>query len=537
MPVDLVSSAAAIEALESCEHSDFNAAIRNSRLSLRDHIRENIDSLNLSELTASLRILSRADRNAGLYQLVEELVSRIRELSNAQGWGSPVVAIRATSDVLQALVPFRDISGDLVEAAIKVLTDEQNQDGGWPVTAGGSNSTAVPSAMAITALAGAQPNQDGNDFRDASRYLQALLSRGWESLVSESGAVQVPAQVLRAAAVLKTFPFEIMSQGVQLILDQRNGDNAWGERKGGNSNVEATSGCVTAMCSAGANRLINSKFALSAINEAGAALQEARRELDLIRADVRNQVTRGTGRIVAENDRLNAKVLELEKEKKILVGKVEDGERKVQELLEEASNDLDVSKGRDSVKRYLGLVTYIRLLLGAFDSLKALPLMLMLLTSAIALVGVIMQVFLLTAKGEWLGVALLLVWSAALGPLSLELVRRWGRQYNDRRDVEAKLGVIGASDAKLVQRRLRILIKEWSAGTRELFFHMLSRTSEYTPESREAYVRSLARQLPLGESQRKDLTIILSLFSGLSDTEQKEVIYALREVPGRVAVS
>jgi hypothetical protein len=163
--------------------------------------------------------------------------------------------------------------------------------------------------------------------------------------------------------------------------------------------------------------------------------------------------------------------------------------------------------------------------------------MLMLLTSAIALVGVIMQVFLLTAKGEWLGVALLLVWSAALGPLSLELVRRWGRQYNDRRDVEAKLGVIGASDAKLVQRRLRILIKEWSAGTRELFFHMLSRTSEYTPESREAYVRSLARQLPLGESQRKDLTIILSLFSGLSDTEQKEVIYALREVPGRVAVS
>src|SRR5271166_365850 len=115
MPIDLVSSAAAIEALESCENADFEPTIRNSRIALRDHIRKNLDTLNLSALTASLRILARADRNADLCELIELVVSRILESRNGPGWGSPVSAVPSTSDVRLALIPYRREFAGLIE--------------------------------------------------------------------------------------------------------------------------------------------------------------------------------------------------------------------------------------------------------------------------------------------------------------------------------------------------------------------------------------------------------------------------------------
>jgi hypothetical protein len=157
------------------------------------------------------------------------------------------------------------VAGELIDSAAKLLADEQNDDGGWPVAVGRPLSVPVPSALAICALVGAEPEQQTNDFQNASRYLQDLLSRGWPNLLSEWGSVLTAAQVLRAAASLKTFPFDTVQQGVHLILAQANADGGWGERKGGNSNVEATSACLLALTAAGASRLISSRFALSAV--------------------------------------------------------------------------------------------------------------------------------------------------------------------------------------------------------------------------------------------------------------------------------
>jgi hypothetical protein len=388
-------------------------------------------------------------------------------------------------------------------------------------------------------LAAAQPEQEGNDFQDASRYLQGLLSRGWKPLLSESGGVQIAAQVLRAAAALKSFPFDAVSQGIELILDQRNSDDAWGERKGGNSNVEATSACLVALCAAGANRLINSKFALSAISEAGLALQETRRELDQIRGDIRNQVTRGTGRIVAENDRLNARVIELEKEKKILVSKIEESEDTILSFLEDASTRLDMTRGRESLRRSLGpwdslrltlreLSPYIALMVGTLGLLSALR---ALKPTLLKSLGVELPKY-----TDYFVISLLILFAL---PALIRAVTTVFRGVSSLKigGLEVKVGDIGASDRKLVQRRLTTYMLEWSAGTRESFLHMLSRLPGLAPESRESAARSIARELALGGRQSEELSIILSLFSSLSEAEQKDVLYSLREVRGRVAAS
>jgi hypothetical protein len=527
MPLDLVSSAAAIEALEFCEQSDFEPTVLNSRIALRDYIREHADVLDLSGLTASLRILAPLDRSTELCELVESIVGKIREARAHSGWGSPVTAIPSTADVLLALLPYREIAGDLIDSTVKFLHDEQNQDGGWPVAVG-RPSAPVPSARAICALVVSQPEQESNDFQDASRYLQSVLTRGWELLLSESGGVNTIAQVLRAAGSLKSFPFDMISPGIDLLLDQRNSDAAWGERKGGNSNVEATSACLIALCAAGANRLISSKVALSAITDAGIALQEVRNELDQMRGDIRNQVTRGTGRIVAENDRLNARVIELEKEKKILVSRVEETEREVSQLLENVSDKLDIQRGHFQRSLiYAPGFTDIAVRFGQ----RILPL----LVAAVAVPGLLEIWRLVVEKAGLPDRFITYAKYAAIGAFAMIFLGILFRLISAVRGdssvfmpgMEIALGNMGASDRKVILRGLSAYVEKWSPSMRESFFHQLSRLP-LDPDARELAARSIAREFAEGSESLEELRILLGLFASLPRSNQTAILYSLR---------
>src|SRR5262249_42792411 len=142
---------------------------------------------------------------------------------------------------------YRNITADLIDPTVKLLTDEQNEDGGWSALVGRNVSAAVPSALAICALIAAEPEQQSSHFQSASRYLQGLLSSGWQPLLAQLGSVQAVAEVLKAAAKLKNFPFELLQKGVHFIVAQANEDGAWAERKSDRSSVEVTSVCVLAL--------------------------------------------------------------------------------------------------------------------------------------------------------------------------------------------------------------------------------------------------------------------------------------------------
>jgi hypothetical protein len=334
LSLDLPSSAAAIEALESCEQEDFKAVILNSRLILTEHIRSHAAHFGLSDLTASLRILARSSRSDDLDALTSALIEKIVELRRGRGWGSPTPTIPATVDVLLALAPHNDPAKPLVSEIVRAVFDEQNEDGGWPVAMNGGESSVLPTARAIFALLASQPGQENADLQKGCRYLRHVVEPGWGPLITDGGGVQLAADVLRAAACLKSFPFEESLRGIETVLDQRNNDGAWGERKGGLSNVEATSSCINALCVTGGNRLVTSRLALWAIDDATAALDKAERELRQTRDDIRAQVSKETKVILADNVRLNDKVGELEKERKILIERVTQRTHALERLFE-----------------------------------------------------------------------------------------------------------------------------------------------------------------------------------------------------------
>ena len=123
----------------------------------------------------------------------------------------------------------------------------------------------------------------------------------------------------------------------------------------------------------------------------------------------------------------------------------------------------------------------------------------------------------------------------ALAAMALtSLAARALRLFIIRADgLKTTAGNIGASDRKLVQRGLSAYLIDWSPGTRESFLHQLGRLAELGPESRQSAARSIARDFARGRPS-EELSLLLSLFASLSEFEQVDVVYSLREVQPRV---
>jgi hypothetical protein len=525
LSLDLPSSAAAIEALESCEQEDFKAVILNSRLVLTGHIRSHAADFGLGDLTASLRILARSPRSDDLDALTSSLIEKIVGLRRGRGWGFPAPTIPATVDVLSAVVSHNDAATPLVSDIVRAVFDEQNEDGGWPVVMGGTESSVLPSARALFALVALQPGQESADFQKGCQYLRRVVESGWGDVITGGGGVQLAADVLRAAASLKSFPFEELLRGIEAVLDQRNNDGAWGERKGGLSNVEATSSCIAALCATGGNRLITSRLALWAIDDATAALNKAEKELKQTRDDIRARVSKETKVILADNVHLSAKVGELEKEKKILVERATQRERALERLSQARVYANELDSGSKLLQSSLNfrermLFWFTASPVNVFASLTLVLAGIFLAGAAVLAPEILKWEIPLTwVKIFGYGAAALGAAGAVFGLLSSVYFRN------------NQVFSLGRSESRIILRELPSQMGDWPSSRREIFLHQLDRLQDLTPDLQEAVSRSMSREFGMNPQQVQQLRVLLSLLTHLDADQQKRILYELRKIP------
>jgi hypothetical protein len=95
---------------------------------------------------------------------------------------------------------------------------------------------------------------------------------------------------------------------------------------------------------------------------------------------------------------------------------------------------------------------------------------------------------------------------------------------------------LGTSEASIILRQLPSQMIDWPSSRREIFLHQLDRLQDLTPDLGEAVSRSISREFGTNPPQVQQLRVLLSLLSHLEKDEQRQILYALRNIPAAAGV-
>jgi hypothetical protein len=520
MPLDLGTSALALDALEACGQSDFESKIWNSRVALKAFISEHILEFDAVCLGASLRILSAFKHKSEEHKaLVESLLHQLQATRNGIGWGVPNATIPLTGDILIGLGRHPDEGSVLIASVADGVIEQQNQDGGWPIKPD-TQSSLQATARAVLGLSAIRYGKEKRYLTNSAEYFRRYLAQtDWISIIKREG-LQTAALVLAAVSHLETFPYESILLGIEALYDQRNADGAWGESKGGVSNIEATATCVLSLCASGSNRQVPSRLALAAIQDATSSLDQAQRDLNQLRNDIRSRASKETKAIIIENDRLSKKVVDLEEEKKILIRQVNENERRLRDLqmfaLRRSSGPLE----QESIVIDLSLRERVLLYVSRLN-----PWVLSVLSFTVVAVWIIS-----TLRPN--SIRLLLNYPFITGLISAVLVGFASFFFYSRREARKRASVFGSPNRLFFLRRFPNLARDWPPSVREEFLYQLIRLTDTAPgfdsERRESMARSLAYRYAKRPEQVDELRILLDVFWSLSFDERAKTLDELR---------
>jgi hypothetical protein len=385
-------------------------------------------------------------------------------------------------------------------------------------------SSPLPSALAFSALAWIEADQTSIEFENASRYFLEIAAKGWARLADEMGAM-VLAQVLSACSISQRFPFDKVVQGTEILLEYRNWDGAWGEKKTGTSSVEVTAACLQSLSASGYNRVVNSRLSAWSLREAEAALATTQQELQSVRSDIQAEVKRQNKGILRDNDRLIAKLTEIEKEKKILLLRIDELEERLGLNAELAYSARELESGTRSLRSTYGVSGMTGLLFGRYRSA-----LLRIVSSAI-IFGLTWwpSLSVMAAKSGLSHVGFLAIINAlrafAGASVIYELTALF-RSFTSR--IEYGASKVGTSDRTLVRRQLSMVIRKWSPGQREEFLHGLARLTRVPRESRGVAARSIAREFAGSAEEYQLLGVALSLLPELEPDDFQVLLYSLQ---------
>jgi hypothetical protein len=240
---DLHLSALSLEAIKLSNDPDPDSQfiLQNAIPYFRDLIKDGLDNFDEEKLADSLNI------NIILGQSTQEIMSKLLELRQENGWVRPDPSLGLTCTILIALMNIEDSPKEIIKKFIDRLIREQNEDGGWP-SVRANNSEIIPTCYVLRALFAYNDKTIDNNIAKGLNFLaEALKKDNW---INEQDTFVV-AILLRTIGEIGGIDFRIVKSIMDSFYQRINSDGGWGLAKGLPSEIEYTALAVIALISMG----------------------------------------------------------------------------------------------------------------------------------------------------------------------------------------------------------------------------------------------------------------------------------------------
>ncbi|HEX2896957.1 MAG TPA: hypothetical protein VHP63_02785, partial [candidate division Zixibacteria bacterium] len=292
---DLHHTRLAIEALASLGNDRCKIAMTDCILHLWEEISDPIEGRSFDDILDLIGILGFEESGSDKHK--EDLHAYLTKLDSDSEELRGISARNLSNLIISSHRAFGNRVQHLQHWA-NLLIKLKNDDGCWSASMSGSTSLVV-TAMAIRSL-----NSLGKDFQnhvDTGRdyILQVLDEKGWEG-IGTGGDVFTKASVLSAMGPTESEFREVIRNGVESLLKQKNTDGGWGGSAGEISNIECTSLSVVALVSCGENRVVPSWVANIAWKSVAELNRSLNFDLTALREEFEKKVEIHCGKIVDE---------------------------------------------------------------------------------------------------------------------------------------------------------------------------------------------------------------------------------------------
>lgn len=296
LPTNLQVTAEAITALRFFRRSAADVAAANAAVWVR---RTHGSRETAEDLIALLAVAGTEGQPDGAYadRLSGNLAERITEVST-------VLLARA---LLAA-----ETQPETARPWLEELLARQRGDGSWQSARRADEAIPV-TAWAVRALAAWRALPDAARAADRGlAYLRLILrERGWASPALAN--TYVLAIVTRALATGSGDP-ELSEEGLNRLRRRQRPDGGWGAGPGEPPSAEQTAAAVIAFAECGAFQYVPLRSARQAVSELTAAQAELARRHESLESDMDARVEERAAYILADRDRLQRRVNELQKD-------------------------------------------------------------------------------------------------------------------------------------------------------------------------------------------------------------------------------